>query len=57
MTTERDFFTVDATRTSADLRVNGNRDISHDQESEVMLLDQLAAKQTWPCEEPREVAL
>jgi hypothetical protein len=44
MTTERDFFTVDATRTRADLRVNGNPAISHDQESEVVLLDQLAAK-------------
>jgi uridine kinase len=39
MTTERQFFTDDATRTRADLRVNGNPDISHDQESEVVLLD------------------
>ena len=39
MTTERQFFTDDATRTRADLRVNGNSDISHDQESEVVLLD------------------
>jgi len=39
MTTERQFFTDDATRTRADLRVNGNPDISHDQESEVVRLD------------------
>ena len=39
MTTEREFFTEDATRIRADLRVNGNPDISHDQESEVVLLD------------------
>ena len=39
MTTERQFFTDDATRTRADLRVNGNPDISHDQESEVVLFD------------------
>ena len=39
MITERQFFTQDATRTRADLRVNGNPDISHDQESEVVLLD------------------
>jgi uridine kinase len=39
MTTELEFFTDDATRTRADLRVNGNPDISHDQESEVVLLD------------------
>ena len=39
MTTERQFFTDDATRTRADLRVNGNPDISHDQESEVVSLD------------------
>jgi len=43
MTTEREFFTDDATRTRADLRVNGNPDISHDQGSEVVLLDWLAA--------------
>jgi len=39
MTTERQFFTDDATRTRADLRVNGHPDISHDEESEVVLLD------------------
>jgi len=39
MITERQFFTDDATRARADLRVNGNPDISHDQESEVVLLD------------------
>ena len=39
MNTERQFFTDDATRVRADLRVNGNPDISHDQESEVVLLD------------------
>jgi uridine kinase len=39
MVTERQFFTEDATRTRADLRVNGNSEISHDQESEVVLLD------------------
>ena len=39
MTTEREFFTEDATRTRADLRVNGNSGISHDQESEIVLLD------------------
>jgi hypothetical protein len=39
MTTEREFFTDDATRTRADLRVNGNPDISHDHESEVVLFD------------------
>jgi uridine kinase len=39
MITERQFFIDDATRTRADLRVNGNSDISHDQESEVVLLD------------------
>jgi hypothetical protein len=39
MITEREFFTEDETRTRADLRVNGNPDISHDQESEVVLLD------------------
>ena len=39
MTTEREFFTDDATRTRADLRVNGNSGISHDQESEIVLLD------------------
>ena len=39
MTTERQFFAHDATRTRADLRVNGNSDISHDQESEVVLLE------------------
>jgi uridine kinase len=39
MTTERQFFTEDATRTRADLRVNGNPDISHDQASEVVLLE------------------
>jgi AAA domain len=39
MTTERQFFTEDATWTRADLRVNGNSGISHDQESEVVLLD------------------
>jgi uridine kinase len=39
MATERQFFIDDGTRTRADLRVNGNPDISHDQESEVVLLD------------------
>jgi uridine kinase len=39
MATERQFFIDDATRTRADLRVNGDSDISHDQESEVVLLD------------------
>jgi len=39
MVTERQFFTDDATRTRADLRVKGSSDISHDQESEVVLLD------------------
>ena len=39
MITERQFFIDDATRTRADLCVNGNSDISHDQESEVVLLD------------------
>ena len=39
MTTERQFFTEDATRARADLQVNGNSGISHDQESEVVLLD------------------
>lgn len=39
MHTESQFFTDDATRVRADLRVNGNPDISHDQDSEVMLLD------------------
>jgi hypothetical protein len=39
MTTERQFFTDDETRTRADLRVNGDPDISHDKESEVVLLD------------------
>jgi len=39
MVTERQFFTDDATRTRADLRVNGDSDTSHDQESEVVLLD------------------
>jgi hypothetical protein len=38
MTTERRFFADDATRARADLRVNGNPDTSHDQESEVVLL-------------------
>jgi len=38
MTTEREFFTDDATRTRADLRVNGNPNLSH-HESEVVLLD------------------
>ncbi|HEX7535484.1 MAG TPA: hypothetical protein VF391_00585 [Dermatophilaceae bacterium] len=33
------FFTDDATRGRADLRVNGNPDIAHDQEFEVGLLD------------------
>jgi len=44
MVTERQFFIDDATRTRADLRVNGNSDISHHQESEVVLLDQPAEK-------------
>jgi hypothetical protein len=39
MATERQFFIDDATRMRADLRVNGDSDISHDQESEVVLLD------------------
>jgi uridine kinase len=39
MTTERQFFMHDATRTRADLRVDGNSDISHDQRCEVVLLD------------------
>ena len=39
MATEHQFFTDDATRTRADVRVNGNPDIVHDQESEVVLLD------------------
>ena len=39
MITERQFFTDDATRTRADLRVDGNPGISHDQESEIVLLD------------------
>jgi len=39
MNTESQFFTDDATRMRADLRVNGNPDISHDQESEIVLLD------------------
>jgi hypothetical protein len=46
-------FTADATRVRADLRVNGDPDIAHDQESEVVLLDSIATKQTWPFEEPR----
>jgi uridine kinase len=46
MTTERQFFTDDRTRTRADLRVNGNPDISHDQESEVVLLD-CSSPETW----------
>ena len=39
MITERQFFTDDATRTRADLRVDGNPGISHDPESEIVLLD------------------
>lgn len=39
MAKESQFFAVDGTRTRADWRVNGNPDISHDQESEVVLLD------------------
>jgi len=39
MTTERQFFADDATRTRADIRVTGNADIAHDQESEVVSLD------------------
>ncbi len=39
MTTERQFFAADATPTRADLRVNGNSDLPHDQESEVVFLD------------------
>jgi uridine kinase len=39
MNTESQFFTDDATRARADLRVNGNPDISHDQESEVVSID------------------
>jgi hypothetical protein len=39
MITERRFFTHDATRTRADLLVDGSSDISHDLESEVVLLD------------------
>jgi uridine kinase len=39
MITERQFFIDDATRTRADLRVDGNPGISHDPESEIVLLD------------------
>ena len=39
MRTERQFFTDDATAARADLRVNGSPSVSHDQESEVVLLD------------------
>jgi len=39
MHTERQFFTDDATPARADLRVNGNPSVSHDQESKVVLLD------------------
>jgi uridine kinase len=39
MITERQFFIDDGTRSRADLRVNGNSEISHDQESEVVVLD------------------
>jgi len=39
MSTERQFFTADATAARADLRVNGSPTVSHDQESEVVLLD------------------
>ena len=39
MATERQFFVDDATRTRADLRVDGSSDVAHDQESEVVLLD------------------
>jgi len=39
MSTERQFFTADATAARADLRVNGSPNVSHDQESEVVLLD------------------
>jgi len=39
MRTERKFFAADATRARADLRVDGNPGIPHDQESEIVLLD------------------
>lgn len=39
MSTERQFFTDDATPARADLRVNGSPSVSHDRESEVVLID------------------
>ena len=39
MSTERQFFTDDATPARADLRVNGNPSVSHDREAEIVLLD------------------
>ncbi len=39
MSTERKFFTDDATPTRADLHVDGNPNVAHDEESEVVLLD------------------
>ncbi len=39
MTTERQFLATDVTPTNADLRVNGNSDIPHDPECEVVMLD------------------
>lgn len=39
MRVERQFFTADATAARADLRVNGSPSVPHDQESEVVLLD------------------
>lgn|GEM_PF-1436763 len=44
MLTQRLFFTKDATGTRAELRVNANPSTSHDRESEVGPLDQVASE-------------
>jgi len=39
MAEEQQFFTDDGTRARADLRIDGNPSIAHDQETEVVTLD------------------